>query len=155
MLKSSLLIPNSNCQYIILLNMFFCVKQHIIIFKEKFLQIIVYATSGEFDDSLFLCPKASERNLRVRGSRDLSKLLIVEHMTSQRFSVTPHSFHINTNRNLRHHTCNGCFAMGEIEMDGRCGACLSEKERRFAMLANLKQRLFGNAIRFTQSPTKK
>ena len=54
-----------NCEDIAFVEVFFCVKRHIIIFKEEVGKVIVDASTSEFDNGFFLCPKTGEGDLRI------------------------------------------------------------------------------------------
>ena len=97
--------------------MFFRVEGHIIIFKEKIGEIVIDASTCEFDNGFLLCPKTGEGNFGVRSRRDKGKFFWGEDMTGKRFAVTTNRLDINTYRSFRKDTSNGLFAMGEIEIE--------------------------------------
>ena len=78
--------------------MFFCVKVHIITFKEKIGEIVIDASTRQLDDGLFLSPKSGEGNFGVRSRRDKGKFFWGEDMTGKRFAVATDCLNINANR---------------------------------------------------------
>lgn len=99
--------------------MFFCVKVHIIIFKEKIGEIVIDASTSQLDDRLFLCPKASEGDLGIRSRRNEGKFLWRKDMTGEGFAVTTNGFDINANRPFGDDAGNGLAAMGKVEIEVR------------------------------------
>ena len=98
--------------------MFFRVEGHIIIFKEKIGEIVIDASTCEFDNGFLLCPKTGKGDLRIWSRRDKGEFLWVKDMTCKGFAVTTNGLDINTYRSFRKDTSNGLFAMGEVEMEG-------------------------------------
>ncbi len=98
--------------------MFFRVEGHIIIFKEKIGEIVIDASTCEFDNGFLLCPKTGEGDLRIWSRRDKGEFLRGKDMTREGFAVTTNGLDINTYRSFRKDTSNGLFAMGEVEMEG-------------------------------------
>ena len=97
--------------------MFFCVKVHIIIFKEKIGEIVIDASTSQLDDRLFLCPEASEGDLGIGNRRNEGKFLWRKDMTGEGFAVTTNGFDINANRPFRNDAGNGLTAMGKGEVE--------------------------------------
>ena len=55
----------SNGKNVVLVEVFFCVKRHIIIFKEEVGKVVIDASTCEFDNGFLLCPKTGEGDLRI------------------------------------------------------------------------------------------
>ncbi len=55
----------SNGKNVVLVKMFFRVGGHIIIFKEEIGEVVVDASTSQLHNSLFLCPKTGEGDLRI------------------------------------------------------------------------------------------
>ena len=53
------------CEDVALVEVFFCVKRHIIIFKEEVGEVVIDASTCELDNGFLLCPKTSEGDLRI------------------------------------------------------------------------------------------
>ena len=54
-----------NCEDVAFVEVFFCVKRHIIIFKEEVGMVVIDASTCEFDNGFLLCPKTGEGDLRI------------------------------------------------------------------------------------------
>ncbi len=107
----------SNGKNVTLVEMFFCVKVHIIIFKEEVRKVVIDASTCEFDNGFLLSPKSGEGNFGVRSRRDKGKFLWGKDMTCKGFAVTTNRLDINTYRSFRKDTSNGLFAMGKGEIE--------------------------------------
>ena len=55
----------SNGKNVTLVEVFFCVKRHIIIFKEEVGKVVIDASTCKFDNGFLLCPKTGEGDLRI------------------------------------------------------------------------------------------
>ncbi len=136
----------------------FGVKTYIIIFKEEVGEVVVDATTSEFDDGFFLCPEASERDLGVGSGGDEGELVGGEDMAGEGLVVTADALDVDADGTGGNDAGKGGTAVGEVEVKppsyppkgGRTIRGVGKEQFGFAVGAEGEGGLLGDAVGFAE-----